>query len=92
MQALIFPLILNWDYTWIQQSTNDSANQPQVLVILLGSPVSAHLDPGRNNTRPGQLQQTRNIKSSWGSGNIQKQESLLQSQVIPTFPSNSYAI
>ena len=47
--------------------------------------VSAHLDPRRNNPRPGQLQQTGNTQSSWSPGNIQKQESVLQSQVKTIF-------
>ena len=42
---------------------------------------SAHLDTRRYNPRPGQLQQARDSQPGWGFGDLQEQESLLQSEV-----------
>ena len=42
---------------------------------------SGYLDPRCNHPRPCQLQQARDTQPSRGSGDFQKQESLLQSEV-----------
>ena len=42
---------------------------------------SGYLDPRRNHPRPCQLQQAGDTKPSRGSGDFQRQESLLQSEV-----------